>query len=101
MHTAANTQPAPPSPASYTVAQAAKMLGMGERRLFNWLRAQHMLDTNNLPYQKYIDAGYFRVHRGSYNHPVTGTHYYARTNITAHGMTWLAQKMEQQHETIF
>jgi len=36
-------------------------LGYGRNKLFEHLRDMKILDGNNHPYQKYIDAGYFRV----------------------------------------
>jgi len=43
---------------------AAKVLGikgMGRNNLFEFLRENKILINNNRPYQKYTDAGYFRV----------------------------------------
>ncbi len=34
---------------------------IGRNRLFQWLREKGILMSNNLPYQKYIDRGYFAV----------------------------------------
>lgn len=34
---------------------------MGRTRLFAWLRSKRILMSGNLPYQEYIDRGYFRV----------------------------------------
>jgi prophage antirepressor-like protein len=39
----------------------AKVLGTGRTRLFARLRRQSILMGNNRPYQKYVDADYFRV----------------------------------------
>ncbi len=45
------------------IGQAAKVLnvGIGRNRLFEILRDKGILMANNIPYQKYIDAGYFRT----------------------------------------
>lgn len=45
------------------IKQAAKILnlGYGRNTLFKKLRELKILDQYNLPYQKYIDRGYFRV----------------------------------------
>lgn len=45
------------------MADVAKVLdmGIGRNKLFDFLRKQNILMENNRPYQKYIDAGYFRV----------------------------------------
>lgn len=34
---------------------------IGRNRLFRWLRENEILMSGNLPYQKYIDRGYFAV----------------------------------------
>jgi phage antirepressor YoqD-like protein len=34
---------------------------MGELRLFQFLRAADVLQHGNRPYQRFVDAGYFRV----------------------------------------
>lgn len=46
-----------------TIGDAAKVLnmGVGRNRLFEILRNNKILQNNNVPYQKYIDRGYFRV----------------------------------------
>ena len=44
-----------------TMAQVAKALGTGRNRLFKFLREQKILMSNNMPYQQYIDRGYFEV----------------------------------------
>ena len=45
------------------IGDVAKILnmGIGRNKLFEFLRNQHILMHNNHPYQKFIDAGYFRV----------------------------------------
>lgn len=46
------------------IGDAAKVLGkrrMGRNNLFAELRKRKILDSRNVPYQKYVDAGYFRV----------------------------------------
>lgn len=49
------------SGSAQTMAVAAKSLGTGRDRLFKFLRDQRILMSNNLPYQQYLDRGYFRV----------------------------------------
>jgi prophage antirepressor-like protein len=39
----------------------AKALGTGRNRLFEFLRKEKILMSNNVPYQEYIDRGYFVV----------------------------------------
>lgn len=44
-----------------TMAQVAKALGTGRNRLFALLRRRKVLMNNNLPYQEYLERGYFKV----------------------------------------
>jgi anti-repressor protein len=44
-----------------TMAQVAKSLGTGRNRLFALLRRNRILMMNNLPYQEYLERGYFKV----------------------------------------
>ena len=43
------------------VAKVLSIKGYGRNNLFEYLRNNKVLMNNNRPYQKYIDAGYFRV----------------------------------------
>ena len=40
---------------------------MGRNKLFKFLRDKKILDRNNMPYQEYVDRGYFRVIEQRYN----------------------------------
>lgn len=44
-----------------TMNEVAKALGWGRNKLFAFLRDNEVLMKNNLPYQRYLDAGYFEV----------------------------------------
>lgn len=48
--------------------ECAKILnmGIGRNRLFEFLRSRAILDRKNLPYQYFIDRGYFRTVETSY-----------------------------------
>ena len=60
------------------LGSAAKVLnmGIGRNKLFETLRNKQILMQNNQPYQKFIDAGYFRIIEQKY---VTGSE--TRINI--------------------
>lgn len=84
---------------TYAVGDAAKILGTGEIRLFALLRARKILmdrnvsgaEHHNLPYQQYIDAGYFKVITRP--RPGNATRVTQTPRITAKGLTWLQRKM--------
>ena len=43
------------------VSKVLAIKGMGRNNLFEYLRQQGILDRRNIPYQKYVDNGWFRV----------------------------------------
>ena len=53
------------------VGEVAKVLnmGMGRNTLFEFLRDNAVLMSNNAPYQKYIDKGWFRLVETKYTKP--------------------------------
>ena len=59
----------------------------GPVRLFEQLRERRILMADNIPYQEYLQRGWFRVETGSFKHPVTmEDHVYSRPFITAKGL---------------
>ena len=44
-----------------SVRDFGKVIGIGEKKLFEWLRDNKLLMDSNIPYQKYVEAGYFKV----------------------------------------
>jgi anti-repressor protein len=44
-----------------SVRDFGKVIGIGEKKLFEWLRHNKLLMDSNIPYQKYVEAGYFKV----------------------------------------
>ena len=75
-----------------TMRDAAKVLGTGQNRLFGLLRSRGILMRDNRPYQRYIDAGYFRVvervHEGC-GMPMT----YTKTLVTGKGLAYLQKQL--------
>lgn len=43
------------------VAKVLNVKGYGRNNLFEFLRSKGILDNRNVPYQRYVDNGYFRV----------------------------------------
>lgn len=46
---------------SISIGEFSKLIGWGQNKLFLWLRDNKYLMSNNIPYQKYIESGYFKV----------------------------------------
>jgi len=66
---------------------------IGEKRLFRWLRESGYLMSNNIPYQKYIDLGYFYVKEG-YRPSSDGFKSYFQSRITGKGQLYFADKLK-------
>ena len=69
-----------------TMAQVAKTLGTGRNRLFAFLREQKILMSNNLPYQRYLDRGCFKVREVSVEHSDHSLTNATQTLVTAKGL---------------
>ncbi|MDE1508179.1 phage antirepressor KilAC domain-containing protein [Serratia nevei] len=77
------------APGAMSVAQAAKILGTGRTRLFQFLRQIAWVTRYNEPYQGKIEAGYLDVKLGSWDHPDHGVQQSVTALITGKGLTKL------------
>lgn len=80
------------------IGQFAKSIGVGQNRLFSWLRANGYLIATvgarrNTPYQKYIENGYFDVTQSTYETPGKETRAAFTTNITGKGQTAITKRL--------
>jgi len=74
------------------IGEAAKVLaipGLGRNKLFERLRNEGILMQNNQPYQKYVDAGYFRTIESSYTTPDGSTHVSIKTVVYQRGLNFI------------
>lgn len=82
------------------IGDVAKMLGVkgiGRNNLFQLLRDKKILDHNNVPYQQYVDCGYFRVIEQKYT--VAGeVRINIKTLVYQKGIDWIRRITE--HEAI-
>ena len=81
-----------------TMAKLAKHNGIiiGSNRLFEWLRNHGILMKNNVPYQQYMDRGYFEVREGSFT--VNGeTRLYHKTLVTGKGQLYIIRKLLEEY----
>ena len=69
------------------IGMAAKVLGcgMGQNKLFAFLRENKILMSNNQPYQKYIDEGWFRCIESKYDYRGE-THIYIKPVLFQKGL---------------
>lgn len=83
------------SDTAQTMAVVAKSLGTGRDRLFRFLREQGILMGNNVPYQQYLDRGYFTVIEKVIN--MGGAEVIKpQTLVTAKGVTFIAKLLKKQ-----
>lgn len=73
-----------------TIANAAKELGTGQKRLYAELREKKILTSYNLPYQDFIEREYFKVKTSLINIGHGKTKQHSQTYVTSKGMAWLA-----------
>ena len=68
-----------------SMADVAKILdmGIGRNKLFIMLRANNILQADNIPYQRYVNAGYFKV---------VESHYMADGNSVVAKTTYVKQR---------
>lgn len=80
------------------IGEAAKVLaipGLGRNKLFDVLRIKGILMLNNQPYQKYVDAGYFRTIESSYTTPDGSTHVNIKTVVYQRGLNFIRKVVLQ------
>lgn len=80
------------------LGQAAKVLnykGLGRNKLFQYLRDKDILMSGNTPYQKYVDAGYFRLIETTWNTPNNDSMIYLKTVIYQKGLDFLSKVIEK------
>lgn len=79
------------------LGDVAKILdmGIGRNKLFEFLRQKSILTCDNRPYQKYIDAGYFRVIEQKYE--VNGeVRINIKTLVFQKGIDWIRKQLVKE-----
>lgn len=72
--------------------ETAKRLGTGRTRLFAWMRDTGILIDGDLPRQKFIDAGYFKLKTSTFDDPHGVTRDYTKVMVSGKGLNWLAKR---------
>lgn len=73
-----------------SMGNVAKTFNVGRNKMFKQLREMKILQSNNVPYQRYINAGYFSVKETmKYNHLSYTTY------VTGKGQTYLYKKLKE------
>lgn len=80
-----------------SIEKIAKTIGWRRNKFFDRLREDSVLMANNLPYQKYIDRGYFTVaEQMPYTDSKGETHPTFATRVTGAGQVFLAKRYAQK-----
>ena len=74
---------------------ADENIPIGRNRLFKWLRKNGIIMSDNLPYQKYIERGYFSVKESVFE---TGsmTKTYQQTYVTGKGQAYIIGRLKKE-----
>lgn len=80
-----------------SVSEAAKTIGTGQRRLFDFLRANKWITRRNEPYQEKIESGLLNVKLSNFHHPEQGLKQSITTVITGKGLVKLKALWDQKH----
>ncbi|WP_369072877.1 phage antirepressor KilAC domain-containing protein [Burkholderia gladioli] len=81
-----------------SIGKMAAVLGIGRNTFFMKLRADHILMSDNLPYQHYKDRGYFRVIEGAWFDSEDQPHTTFKTLVTGRGQVYLQRRYGKQPE---
>lgn len=75
----------------------AKLLGiknMGRNKLMQYLRDRKVLDGNSIPYQRFLDAGYFNVVETYWTSEYGTTHISRTARVYQRGLDWLRKVLK-------
>jgi len=79
------------------IGNCAKVLNrnIGRNNLFEFLRNRKILQQDNIPYQKYIDSGYFRVIETKYTIPSGETKISLKTLVLQKGVAYINKLLRE------
>ena len=89
-----------------TITEFAKISGVPPQKMFELLSLRRIIYRRNgswLPYQEYIEAGYFIVREAPYGNE-EHEHLYSQTYVSGKGELWLAKRLfpvtESEHGVV-
>ena len=77
-----------------SIADAAKIIGkpgLGQNNLFKLLREKKILRHTNIPYQEYIDRGYFNIVEQTFSKPDGSVFVSPKTLVTQRGLDYISK----------
>lgn len=80
------------------VAKVLAIKGIGRNKLFELLREKKILQSNNIPYQQYVDREYFRVLEQKYTTPKGETKINIKTLVFQKGVEYIRKVVKEDKE---
>ena len=83
--------------------EAAKVIGisgLGQNKLFQFLKDKKLLMDNNQPYQEYVNRGYFRTIEQNYMKPNGSVTVHIKTLVTQRGLDYIIKLIEGENKQI-
>lgn len=80
------------------VAKVLNYPGIGRNKLFEMLRDHNILMNGNIPYQKYVDRGYFRTIEQKYSKPDGTTNINIKTLVYQKGVDAIRKMLDKYGE---
>ena len=74
----------------------AENIPVGRNKLYGWLKGKGVLMANNLPYQAFIDRGYFSVKESVFE-TATMTKTYQQTFVTGRGQQFVINLLKEYY----
>lgn len=74
-------------------------INVGRNKLFSWLREQKILKFDNVPYQNFIDKGYFKVRESTFRR---NNKFFTQqtTYVTGKGQLYIIKKLKKEFGTV-
>ncbi|MEG1256870.1 phage antirepressor [Clostridium sp.] len=82
------------------VAKVLGIKGLGRNKLFDLLRQAKVLDRSNIPYQSYVDRGYFRVLEQKYVVPNGETKINIKTMVFQKGVDYIRNIIKEEMQDV-
>lgn len=85
------------------IGDAAKVLGipgLGRNKLFAFLREKGILMHDNVPYQEYVDRGYFRVIEQKWTTPDGETRISIKTLVYQRGLDFIRRLLAEERKSL-
>lgn len=83
-------------PEYVTLAEAAKTLNLGPRKMIQAMKRRKIIDQYRLPNWRYTQQGFFKTETKSFTHPIRGLQHSAKTLVTPAGLEFLRREFAEQ-----